>query len=246
MKSELVKILNIEAIDLRIIELENSKELFPKQVEELENALTAARNAIQETETEMKRLHDEIRKFQEQVVLANEALEKSQTRLNTIKTNKEYDAVYAEIEGQKHIVASNEKHIQRHQQQLEDLEKKLQEQKENLDTLTEESTPQIEDLKTKIASIDSSVADARSERETIIPSITKKQFVRAYEHIRNSRKKGHVCSIVTGANRVCTICYQMLQPQVINAIRKADSVTYCQSCGSILIWEGNIKETVKE
>ena len=241
MKDNLKKLIELQSIDIRIIELERSKEEYPKTVEDLEKAISEAKAVSENSENRLGEVKNEKKVVEEQKTNAKLALEKSQERLNSIKTNKEYDAVHSEIETHKHIISTAEKKLQRFSDEIDALENEVNEAKIGYDKIVEENQPQIDELNAKIATIDSAIAEVVSERDNLVPEINK-HVVRTYDHIRAGRKSGKVLSIVDQTTRNCTICYQLLQPQVINQMRKENKIEYCQNCGSILILKESIVE----
>ena len=240
-----VNLIELQKVDIRVIELEKSKEEYPKTVEELEKAISEAKAVLENTESKIDEIKNEKKSVEELKTKAKISLEKSQERLNTIKTNKEYDAVHSEIETHKNIITTADKKLQKFSDEKEALENELIESKSVYDKIVENSQPQIDELKAKIATIDSAIAEVVSERDTLVPKISK-QLVRTYDHIRTGRKRGTVLSIVDQNNRTCTVCYQMLQPQVINKMRKENNIEYCQSCGSILILKESVSNEARE
>lgn len=245
MNIDLKNLIELQDIDIRIIELERSKEEFPIIVNKLEKTISQAEETIKNIETELSEIKNEKKTAEERITNAKLSLDKSQKRLNTIKTNKEYDAVHAEIETHKHIVASADKSLQKYSNDNEILEARLNEAQNAYDQITTENKPQIKELKAKIATIDSTIEEVGSERDGLVPTI-QKQYMRAYDHVRSRRKKGKALSIVNRIDRNCTVCYQLLQPQVINQIRKGVDIIYCRSCGSLLIWKENVVENEEE
>jgi predicted nucleic acid-binding Zn-ribbon protein len=127
---------------------------------------------------------------------------------------------------------------------IKNLENSLNETLNSFEKKSSENEPQIRELKEKIESIDSVISEVAAKKDGINSKIKNKQFLRAYNYIRSSRKKGKVIGFVTNEERNCTICYQVLQPQVINSIRKAREIIYCRNCGSILIWKDQLVENV--
>jgi hypothetical protein len=236
MNDDLKNLLALQDLDIRIIDLENSKELFPKAVQELEQTIEKARKKIKETEEKLAAAKMEKNKIAEQIVISKHGLERSQERLNLIKTNKEYDAVHAEIESQRHLSEQGERKLLKFSTEIETLEKELNEELNAVDKIVAENQPQIDDLKTKIASINGNITEVVTEREKIVPLIPK-NHLRIYEHIRKSRKTGKALSIVSHTQKNCSICYQVLLPQAMNQMRKGKDLVYCQNCGSVLIWE---------
>ena len=236
MSNDFKKLIELEKIDLRIIELENSKEEYPKTVESLEKIISDAKATVENNESRLDEVRNEKKAVEEQKTNAKLSLEKSQERLNSVKTNKEYDAVHTEIETHKNILSSADKKIQRFSDEIEAIESELNEVKSEYDKAVEENQPQIDELKGKIATIDSAIAEVVTEREALVPDIDKR-YVRTYDHIRIGRKRGVVISLVEGTHGNCSVCYQKQQPQVVNEVRKGLDLIFCQNCGSILIWK---------
>ena len=241
MNIELKNFVDLQNIDIRIIELENSKQEFPLEVIRLEGEIQAAINAVAKVEKELGVANADKNIAEERIFNAQKILERSQERLNSIKTNKEYDAVHSEIETNKQLVDSGSKKIQKHEEVIEAVKNRLTEANQKLEAVKEDNQPIIDDLKSKIANIDFEVAKVTQEREVVLPLINK-NFIRSYDLIRKRRKNGKTLAVITSTDRTCTICFQKLQPNIFNQTRKATEIIYCQNCGSILVWQGNIQE----
>jgi predicted nucleic acid-binding Zn-ribbon protein len=235
MNSDFESLLELQDVDIQIIELEKSKEEFPVQVDMLGKEVSDAESSLTNKEEELNECLEEKKNIEEQIVNAKASLEKSQERLNLIKTNKEYDAVHTEIETQKHILASADKRIKKYTADIEYLQEVFEEAKGEYNEIITKNQPQIDELKSRIAGIDSEIAKVKKKRDKAVLKVNK-NHLRIYDHIRLNRKNGRVISIVDDSRRNCTICYQMLGPQVIHDMRKGSDIVYCQSCGSILVW----------
>jgi len=239
MNQELEYLVQLQEIDLRIREQELAQEQYPSAVTELEHAIAKAKNALDHASKKLQKSESEKKTFEDQIEHVKSQLDKSQERLNSIKTNREYDAVHAEIEAQKHMLATAET---RRKNLLDDITK----MQANVDKCTAEyehikgeNEPKITDLKEKIGSIDSKIAEITKERDVVFPKISK-QYLRSYDLIRKKRKTGKAISNV--ATRTCGICYKVLEPQLINEVKRGLKLILCQNCGSILIWEDRSKE----
>ena len=136
MSNDFKKLIELEKIDLRIIELENSKEEYPKTVESLEKIISDAKATVENNESRLDEVRNEKKAVEEQKTNAKLSLEKSQERLNSVKTNKEYDAVHTEIETHKNILSSADKKIQRFSDEIEAIESELNEVKKISPRLT--------------------------------------------------------------------------------------------------------------
>ncbi len=241
MSNDFKNLVELQDVDLKIIDLEKSKEEFPIKVETLENEIKEAKGQLETREEELNQLLTEQKKIEEQIVTSKSSLDKSQERLNTIKTNKEYDAVHTEIETQKNLLNTGEKRLKKISQEIETLQSDIEEKRTTAEEVTTKNQPEIDELKTKIAGIDSVIAEVNKDREKIAAEANK-FYLRSYNHIRSNRKSGSVISVVVSSSRNCDVCYQMIDPQAINEMRKGSNLVYCQNCGSILIWEPRTRQ----
>lgn len=235
MLEDLKYLLQLQEIDLRIKEQELAQEEFPAQVEKLNQQITETSEALEKVKGTLNQAEEDKKSWEEQVGKAQEGLERSQERLNSITTNREYDAVHAEIEAQKNIINSAEQRRNNLSAEIERLQAAVAEHEAELERVTTENTPQIKELKQKIGAIDSNIADITKEREEVTPKLPK-NVLRQYDLIRSKRKTGKAISIIK-PNRTCTICYKVLEPQLFNEIKRGTKVQLCQSCGSIMIWD---------
>ena len=235
MLEDLKYLVQLQEIDLRIKEQELAQEQFPAAVIELNGQIKKASTACDTIKEKCEKAVEEKNNWEEQVQKAQAGLEKSQERLNSIKTNREYDAVHAEIEAQKNIINSAEQRRNNLSADIEKLEGTLAEMQVELEKIKEENEPKIKELQQKIDAIDSTIAEITVERDAVIPHLDK-HIVRQYDLIRSKRKTGRAISEIT-TNRTCSVCYKVLEPQLYNEIRRSAKVILCQSCGSIMIWQ---------
>ena len=234
MLEDLKYLVQLQEIDLRIKEQELAQEQYPTAVEELNAQIVRTAKELDAINEHLLQAENDKKNWEEQVAKAQISLEKSQERLNSIRTNREYDAVHAEIEAQKSIINSAEQRRNNLVAEIEALHKSVTDHQAELDRIKTENEPRINELRQNIGAIDSTIAAINKERETVIRKIAR-HILRQYDLIRSRRKSGRAISTVT-TNRTCTICYKVLEPQLYNEIRRGMKVILCQSCGSILIW----------
>ena len=235
MLEDLKYLLQLQEIDLRIKEQELAQEQYPAQVEQLNTQIANATAALEAEKAKLELAEQDKKNWEEQVQKAQAGLERSQERLNSIKTNREYDAVHAEIEAQKSIINGAEQHRNNLAAEIERLQATVTEREDELNRIIAENNPLIDDLKGKIGAIDSTIATITKERDAVIPGLSK-MVLRQYDLIRSKRKTGRALSMIK-PNRTCSICHKVLEPQLFNEIKRGTKVQLCQSCGSIMIWE---------
>lgn len=228
----------LQEIDLRIHQQKVASEQFPTTVKELQEAISKAKDNLDSHSLKLQKAQSEAQSLQEQIISSKELLEKSQNRLNSIKTNREYDAVHAEIESQKNSINTYEIRKKNIEEEIEKIKTATEEKSKEYEQTKAENEPQIKDLQDKISAIDSIIADITKEREAVVPKISK-HVLRTYDLIRKKRKNGNALSSVTG--KTCAVCYKVLEPQLYNEIKRGLKMILCQNCGSIFVWDGDTK-----
>lgn len=236
---DLESLIQLQKIDARIYQFMQSQSDYPAALAELKGSVSKAKRSVDSALEKAAGLEGEKKSVQEKVEEAKIALEKSQGRLNSIKTNREYDAVHAEIETFKSVIAGADGRIKHLDEELEKQKLAIDEATAAFEKIKTENEAKIADLSSKISSIDSFIALLKKERDAIIAAVPK-PLLRTYEHILSRRKTGKVLSFVNNDTRTCSSCFKVLETQLINEIRRGTKLITCQNCGSIFVWGDNV------
>lgn len=233
MQSDLDRLLKLQMIDYDLGELERSKEYLPDMMENLNREIEDAKNRFNSASARLEEANVK-QKNLELDLAANEAeLQKFQKQMMTIKTNKEYDALVAEIDAVKSVISEKESEFFETMDQISQLEKEVPEYKEKLAQIEENNTKQLKILEKKIDSIGDKMSDKGTERKAISSSIPR-QILLVYERVR--RGKGGTVVVVV-RKRSCSACHKALTPKKVQEIRRGDRIHTCESCGCLLYWD---------
>ncbi len=241
MIKDLELLVQLQSIDSRIHAQIQSQCDLPRALADLERTVTKSAKAVDSVNKQLAANAEEKKSFEEKVADAKIALDKSQDRLNSIKTNREYDAVHAEIETFRNIIAGADAKTKTLLADEEKLQQSLDAAKADHEKLVAESDPKLLDLKSKIASVDSRVVQLRMERTEISAGIPK-SLLRTYDQILSRKKNAKVLSFVGNDNCTCSSCFKVLETQLINEIRRGTKLLTCQNCGAIFVWGENPEE----
>ncbi len=237
MNQSLLKLVEMQEVDLRIHELDVSSYEFPEQVAAIEAELRAATEAIEASRQRAAQVEQDKKAAQDAIAEGKAALERSQSRLSSITTNREYDAVHAEITTNQQVVGNGEKRLVTLDEDGAKAKEDIEQAEGHLAKLQEEQGPLLEELRAKIASIDGQRQALVAQRTKISEAVSP-QFLRTYEHILKHRKSGVALSYVDEHEKTCAVCHRVLEPQRANELQSAKRLTICESCGSILVWKG--------
>jgi len=242
MNQSLLKLVEMQEIDLKIHELDVSSREFPEQVAAIETELRAATDAVAAAKRQVEQIIQERSGARSAIDNGKTALERSQSRLSTITTNREYDAVHAEISASQQVMSNAEKRLGAIGDDEAKAKAVVDEAEAHLKKVQEEQGPVLADLREKIASIDSKRQTFVAQRTAIVPSVSP-QFLRTYEHILKKRRSGIALSYVDSRERLCTVCHRVLEAQRANELQAAKRLSICESCGSIMVWRDLTAQT---
>jgi predicted nucleic acid-binding Zn-ribbon protein len=238
MQNDIEQLLQLQVIDYDLGELERSKEYLPDMIENLNRELSDTRERF---ETAAKQLEEAqvVKKGLELDVATKEGeLEKYQKQMMTIKTNKEYDALVAEIDAVKKTISAKETELLHTMELISQLEAKLPEYKEQLKKAEENGQKQLGILQEKIDTIDDKVSSKDSQRKTIMSGIPR-STLSTYERVRRGKGGAVVVSV---RKRSCSACHNSLTPQRVQEIRRGDRIYTCDACGRLLYWDNDLSD----
>lgn len=244
MDNKLQSLIDLEKIDIEIARLENSKEEYPRKVEEMESELAEKKDALSAIERSITEQETGLANSEQSVLDSQEALERSHVRLNDVTTNKEYDAVLLEINERKEMIERARKKKVRFSEKLKSLTEEISAVREEYDAIYNEKQPIIDDLKSKIASIDDDVKRVAESRENLLKEVPA-NYLSMYTTISAKRKSGRVLAPITADSPACSYCFQILTPNVHKRVQSADRPVTCENCGSIFVWGGSTPENTE-
>ncbi|MDR0303333.1 MAG: hypothetical protein LBH98_00970 [Chitinispirillales bacterium] len=229
-------ILNVEEIDIQIAKLESSKLEYPKKLKELKDNIAQEEKELFAAKESMEKIEKNIASANIDLETHKNELAKSHDRLNSVKNNKEYDAVLREIRERKTFIESTSRDIIKLKEKLPQIQEEFKTKQADFDKVKSENTPNIEDLTQKISSIDNDISLKIVEKEKLLPSIPQ-NYLNIYDSILPGRKNsGRVLSLVYPKRKTCGYCNQVLSPNIMGKISMKKAPIVCENCGSLFVF----------
>jgi len=232
LQKDLSLLLDLQEIDDHLGELERSKIYLPEMINNLEKELTDLEAAIEENGTALQDSQKEQKLLELEIDANKQELEKYQNQMKVIKTNKEYDALIAEIDAKKTEIADKEERVLTLMAKIDEYKEKLDELGNSLTDVKENNAGQLATLRDQESTLQAKIDDKMEKRRTIAKDINR-QIIGIYERVRKG-KGGLV--VVPIRKKSCGGCFKQIPPQKIQEIRRGDRIFSCESCGRILIW----------
>jgi predicted nucleic acid-binding Zn-ribbon protein len=238
MQSDLEQLLKLQVIDYDLGELERSKEYLPDMMENLHREIREAKDRLDNASQQFGGAKVKRKNLELEVAAKEAELEKFQKQMMTIKTNREYDALVAEIDAVKAVISDKETELLETMELISQLEEQIPEYQQQYDRIEDNDSKQLKILQQKIDSIGDKVSDKEAERGAVTSRIPR-QILSVYERVR--RGKGGAV-VVAVRKRSCSACHNALTPQRVQEIRRADRIHTCDACGRLLYWDDDLSD----
>ncbi len=235
-KEQLAKLVKLQAIDTQIYKLNQEKVAKPAEVIKIEMEFEVQKKALSDLDNELKSLLKKRKDKELELGTKEESIKKLQNQLYSLKTNKEYQAMLKEIEGQKADCSLLEDAILKCMDEQDILNKCVNEEKlrlSNEEKISNEKKAKIQD---ELKEIDTILKDLDFKRNQVTPEVDKK-ILSVYERIINSRDG---LAIVPVRNNSCHGCQMTATHQVVNEIKMFERLVVCETCARILYTEEDI------
>ena len=236
---EILKALvDLQEIDVRIRDLEKDKEQIPARMEEIDSLLagkdeklSGEKNLLDEAELARRMLESDLKAEKEKI-------KKWESRLNEIKTNRDYQALSREIEAARKANLGIEDEILRKMQDIEDLKTSISQKEEDLAEESKTLLVEHAELKEKLESINARLEEEQSVRAKAQVSVSGR-WSRQYDTIRKRRDGVAVVAVL---DEHCQGCHMGIPPQLYNIVLRGQQIEICPFCHRILYYKQALDE----
>jgi len=233
LRKKIERLVILQAIDLRVQEMEREKSGIPQYIASLEEELRKEEEKFHAEKAEMEKLGKGRRQKEKDLEEETDKVKKAESKVFEIKTNKEYQAVLKEIESAKKLNRQREEEILEILEKLEQGQKRITGAEKELEEKRKEMQRQVSELKQKEASFEQEMAGEvrqKEEQEKEIPA----ELLSKYRMLAGKRQGIAVARVVQG---VCQACHMNLRPQLYNELQRQETLIICPNCSRILFWD---------
>ena len=233
-RDQLKKLVELQHIDSEIFNIQHQLKEKPALVEELKNQFESTKVRLTGLQEKAKQVEVTRKGFETDLKSKEDDIAKANTVLNTLKTNKEYQAKQTEIESIKADMSLIE----------EDILNSYDETDVFKDEIAEEQKKVVEEEKIFLAKKNEVNEDVKvledrakvcdAQKKDTASSIDK-SYLSLYERIQGNKEDG--LAIVQLLNNSCLGCNINVTQQQINAAKMSGDLVFCEMCARILYIE---------
>lgn len=222
----------LQKIDSKIDEIRILRGELPIEVQDLEDEIQGLTVRIDNFTEELDALNSFIGKQNENIENARMLIARYEKQQNSVRNNREFDALTKEIEMQNLEIELAKKKIRDTRREIE--------KKEEVLALTEDKRKQKEaDLVIKKEELEQIIKDTKKEEEQLsvhskhASEVIEERLMKAYARIRRTYRNG--LAVVTFERDSCGGCFGKIPPQRQLEIRQRKKIILCEHCGRILV-----------
>lgn len=228
-------LLMIQDIDTRFDAIQREKGEIPKEIEKLKGDLDLLKRAMEQDLSTLEELKETRRKAERELEEMEPRFKKSKSRLNEVKSNKEYQAILKEIEELKELISQKEEMVIGCMEEIEIQEKECatnnlrwEESQREFQIKEQESSQRMREFDEEVQSL--------SGRRGELSQQVDQDLLKRYDSLR-IHLKGQV--VVPVIEFVCQGCHLGIPPQQYNDLIRGDSLQSCHNCNRIIYWGGD-------
>jgi predicted nucleic acid-binding Zn-ribbon protein len=205
---------------------------LPEEVDDLEFEIQGLEGKKAKIEEDIAELQVEIGKRKGNIKDFGAQIRKYEEQLNTVKNNREYEALTKEVEYANLEILTSEKKIKQLEDQIEQKNTLLSDTQAQIDDRSNDLHEKQKELEIIIKETEVEESRLRAESDEA-SKLVDKRILDAYGKIRRNMRNG--LAIVSTDRDACGGCFAIIPPQTQLEIRQKKKLLFCENCGRMLV-----------
>jgi predicted nucleic acid-binding Zn-ribbon protein len=220
------------------ITLEHNIQDIPKLLVTQEELLVRMKKTYIEKNLDYDKAKTAEAEFRNFLAEAESSREKSERNMESISTQREYEALDKEIRDAAEKEQQYRKDLQREERILSELEEQMKQSTALIEQQESDLEERRKGIEAEIAQKRSQVNALNKREKELTPDLDPEVFFKFERIIRNKMSRG----IVAIKGGVCMGCHMILPAQFANNVRLGKEIVFCPYCSRILFYEESEQE----
>ena len=233
-EEQIVTLVKLQKIDTEVQKLQSFLKEMPVRIGILDERLEKFVHGFEEDENVISELNKKYRTYESDVQMNLGKIQKSQEKLRSVKTNKEYQSSLKEIEDIKLKNSKIEDEMLGFLEQIERAEKDLNERKQRYSQIVDDTKREKDAIKRDTEQGKLKLAQLESDREVVTDALDN-QILGIFYRVKS--KQSDAVAIAEVKDAVCQGCNLNIPPQMYIELQHRNSLKNCPSCERIIYWE---------
>ncbi|MFZ0484675.1 MAG: C4-type zinc ribbon domain-containing protein [Desulfobacterales bacterium] len=230
MKEQIKVLVKLQHLDAESIRIKSTLNDVSKKLKHLDSSLEEIEQTIKDQESVLDGLKKQYRDYESDVKLNLAKINKSQEKLRSVKTNKEYQSLLKEIEDVKSKNSSIEDIMIECLDRIDEAEEIIATKKDEYLQLSDHIKSEKQSIEHD-AEIDKKMLDELDMDRKNVSGLIDSQLFKKYLVIKEQQEG---LAVVPVKDAVCHGCNVNLPPQLYNELFRYDSLKFCPNCHRII------------
>lgn len=237
-ENQIVTLVKLQKIESETAKLETFLRQLPVQISSLDEKIEKFIHSMEAEENLIVELNKKYRTYESDVQMNLNKIQKSQEKLRSVKTNKEYQSSLKEIEDMKEKNSEIEDKMLEFLEQVEKAEKGLDDRKQHYSQIVADTNLEKENINRDADKCRKKLADLGSDLSAVTDSLDTPILDIFY---RVKSKQADAVAIAEVKDAVCQGCNLNIPPQMYIDLQHRNSLKNCPNCERIIYWENRGK-----
>lgn len=231
---KIASLVKLQEIEIEISRIKARLSTVDQRIEILDHKLLDHKQTIEDQEALIHELNQKYRAYESDVQMHLDRIKKSEAKLSTVKTNKEYQSSLKEIDDLKNMNSKKEDDMIEFLDRIEEAENVLKVKMAEFSELEAQMKTEKEIIQKEAAAGRQRLGDLGADRETVSGGIDA-ELLATFNQIKANQK--NKIGIVAVKDAVCQGCHMNIPPQMYNELQRGDSLKRCPICERIIYWK---------
>jgi predicted nucleic acid-binding Zn-ribbon protein len=233
-KEQLETLVSLQEIETESNKIKQKLERLPDKLNVLESRLNEFQQSIENDEALLTELKKQYRVHESDVQTNLDRMKKSQEKLRSVKTNKEYQSSLKEIDDLKVANSRIEDQMLECLDQMEEIEKRIASKNKDYLDISEQAGQEREKIQQEAEEGNKELSVLENDWYEISKRL-EPELLNKFEMIKKQQASGS--AVVPVKDAVCLGCNMNIPPQMYNELQRFDSLRFCPFCQRIIYWK---------
>ena len=233
-QEQITSLVKLQKIEIESSSIKKHLSTVDQRIEELDKKLLDFNQTIEEQKSLINELNEKYRTYESDLQMHLDRIKKSEAKLSSVKTNKEYQSSLKEIDALENINSKIEDDMIEFLDRIEEAENVLKAKTTEFSELETQMKTEKEIIQKEAEEGRHRLGNLDAEWETVSGDI-EAEVLATYNQIKENQ--AYKIGIVAVKDAVCQGCHMNIPPQMYNELQRGDSLKRCPLCERIIYWK---------
>jgi predicted nucleic acid-binding Zn-ribbon protein len=232
-KKQMETLVKVQQLERESAKIEAYLAEVPTRISNLEGELEAYISGVEKDKAAVEEFNKQYRAFEADLQLNATKIQKSEEKLRSVKTNKEYQSSLKEIDDIKSVNSRLEDEMLMVLERIDQAEKALKDREQLYTEIVDESKQEKAAIKKDAEDRKNELLELESAHAAVINELDS-GLLKVFNQVK--AKQVDRMAIAPVLDAVCQGCNMNIPPQIYNELQRCDQLRYCPHCDRIIYW----------